>query len=555
VGEPGPSLAIQCILPQGATPWFERSLDAAIDAASLAVADGFLGRWRASIGVVGDGAAPDATLLARCAERAAAGGGAVGLLSVPAHVGEADSHRRLLEGADEDLVLLVGADVLLLGTTLTRLLSLVPDEGSAIGARFLPLDRPGGVGIRTHDEGRCLLARRAVLPRILDATFDAAVGRPGASARRARRGRQSPLVAPAAIALRVGGDLAPSRDNPGSHLAASGSLLERALALADLDEASALLTRALDQTSSPLLSVVMRTQVRRPEALREALLCLAGQSDGRFELLLVVHDADPDEARRVLEDLPGWLASRTRILVAPGGTRSHPLNVGIAAAVGSQVAFLDDDDWVFGDWVERFLEAASENPRQLLRARVGVLHVAELTWPGGIEGYKAEATPSSPYPERFDLADHLRVNQTPFMAWAFPRRFFEVFGGADEDLEVCEDWDLVLRAARVLGVVDIPALTAIYRRWDSGGDSYSTHDQATWARDMSRVRSRIDSGPLLLPAGSAERLARFSAEHGTPAELASIYGSISWRITTPLRGAARLARTLAGRLRNAPGAR
>lgn len=127
-----------------------------------------------------------------------------------------------------------------------------------------------------------------------------------------------------------------------------------------------------------------------------------------------------------------------------------------------------------------------------------------MLWPEGLEGYRNESELSTPYPLVFNLADHLRVNMTPFMAFAFPRRFFDIFGGADESLTVCEDWDLALRAARVLGVVDFPVVTAIYRRWSSGRDSYSLHDQSVWERDMTRVKEKIDAAPMIVPAG--ERL-------------------------------------------------
>jgi hypothetical protein len=320
-----------------------------------------------------------------------------------------------------------------------------------------------------------------------------------------------------------------------------GSLLEETLLEPGMLDARNDVVKSLTASSVPLLSIVMRTQVRRPEALRDVLLCLAGQSDGRFELVLVVHDGDLEEARHILLDQPRWLQVRTRVLSASGGTRSRPLNVGIEGAQGSHIAFLDDDDLVLANWVSTFLEAAVWHPRKLLRARVGVQRVRAEQWEDGVFGHSVESGIDTPYPEAYDLGDHLRVNLTPFMAFAFPRGFLTVFGGADESLEVCEDWDLALRAASVIGVTDIPTLTAIYRRWSSGDDSYSRHASAIWERDMVRVRSKLDGRPVVVGAGAASKLARETELDGIRSELAALRSSSSWRITAPLRAVAQWA--------------
>ncbi|NTV40039.1 MAG: glycosyltransferase family 2 protein, partial [Demequinaceae bacterium] len=440
-------------------------------------------RWRVVVaeasGTVGETvSAPTALRLGELAR--AAGGSFAVAVATPGH-DVLDAHRRLAEDADEDFALLVDANAIMLSSTFERLLEAISD-GAPVRAREIPLEHP--------EEGATACALWTL-----------------AQLRDSARGVVTTVECPEAVAFRD--RRIPARR--GVHREASaamGSLLEEASSR--VPAAGEEVARVLSTREPALMSIVMRTQAQRGEALRDALLCLAGQCDARFEVLLVVHDGDSAAVEQIVADQPAWLRHRASVLPADGGTRSRPLNVGLAAARGSIVCFLDDDDLVFGHWVESVLEGAQRHPRRLLRSVAGVQSVTTTQWRGGIEGHATRSDVSLPYPELFNLADHLRVNMTPFMTLAFPRPFFEVYGGADEQLEVCEDWDLVLRGAISLGVSDLDEVTAIYRRWTSGRDSYTVHQVEVWERDMQRVRAKCDASPLLLPAGSASELAALS---------------------------------------------
>ena len=554
-----PSIVVQTVTATCGSPRFFRWFEAVLGALGTAHGGNAIAAWRVSVGDIGV-VALDEPARAELASQALAAGGEFDYTFFGAALGAPVVYmlgqERLTAAGSEDLVLILRPEAVVLPSTIIRMLGALKSDIAAVDARRLPVEALDGLSKRHPNQlskpharlpGRPLLFRRAM----------AADG--GAPVAGAWPEPASALHCPEAVVFHDDRDEPSEQASPAqlsdrsSELSAetqpeSGSLLETLLGQAGFAEAEASVARALTVSGPPLLSIVMRTQVLRPEALREVLLCLAGQTDGRFELLLVAHNAEPGGAENILAEQPRWLRSRTRVLASTGGTRSHPLNDGIAAARGSLISFLDDDDLVFGHWVETFLSAAEHHPRQVLRAAAGVQWATTIAWPGGIEGHRTESALSAPYPARFDLVDHLKVNMTPLMAYAIPRKFFELGGGADETLQVCEDWDLGLRAASLLGVVDILALTAIYRRWNSGQDSYSRHDESVWRRDMEQVRRKLDAGPMLVPAGIASELARLPDLKDLPAQLAAAYDSTSWRATAPLRLAVRFAAKLWRRL-------
>lgn len=309
-----------------------------------------------------------------------------------------------------------------------------------------------------------------------------------------------------------------------------------------LDQVKALITRE-PEPGQPFLTVLLRTQGHRIEPLKDALLCLAAQTDEDFEVILIDHDADADgaaAARAAVAEQPELFRERIRVLEVKGGTRSSPLNAGVRAANGRFIAVYDDDDILFGNWVEAFHDAARRSEGRMLRALAATQRVAPERWPNDHAGFRTTSWPNAEYAASFDLIDHLRVNHSPFMTWAFPRVLFTEFGVEfDEELPVCEDWDMILRGATICGVEDVTQLTAIYRRWEGGHSSYTAHSNDIWRSSEQRVIDRLDDAALLLPRGSVTRIRKLleMAIEGENARhhLIHLTHSRAWRWAAPVR--------------------
>src|SRR5439155_15093 len=95
------------------------------------------------------------------------------------------------------------------------------------------------------------------------------------------------------------------------------------------------------------------------------------------------------------------------------------------------------DDLALPGWVEEFARLEARHPGTVLHTRVA------RTSLGGQDEL---------FPENFDLVDHLVGNRSPLCGLAFPRAWLTALGVSfDESLEVCEDWDLLLRIAPFCG--------------------------------------------------------------------------------------------------------
>ncbi len=273
-----------------------------------------------------------------------------------------------------------------------------------------------------------------------------------------------------------------------------------------LDSEKEIFSQIDHKNDRPFLSVITRTQGKRPEMLTETLLCLTGQSNTNFELLVVGHNLNDDQFKivnEIIDDMPEWMRNQTRYVPVNGGTRTTPLNAGFEAARGRYIAILDDDDIVFDNWVEEFYKMSLEKPGQVLHT-----YAIYQDW-ATVEGTtipRAAATPTDPFCNDFKLLDEIALNICPPVALAFPAFAFHKLGiRFDESLTTTEDWDYLMRVAFVTGVYNNPTTTCVYRNWINAENSQTLHKKDEWDANYDKIVKRFLSMPVVMPVGSLDR--------------------------------------------------
>ena len=254
----------------------------------------------------------------------------------------------------------------------------------------------------------------------------------------------------------------------------------------------------------PFLSIVTRTQGKRREMLTETLLCLTGQTDTDFELLIVGHNLDNKKTKtvtEVIEEMPQWMQEKTRLVHVKGGNRTKPLNAGFEAAKGEYIAILDDDDIVFDNWVEEFRKTSEENPGTILHC-----YTFSQEWcvvkKNGEDIPFAVAAPNSEFCRDFVLRDELKSNVCPPVSLAFPAYSFHENGiRFDETLTTTEDWDFLVRTALLTGVSNNKTPTSIYRLWRNAENSKTMHSEIEWEDNYCTILKKFNDCPVVIPEG------------------------------------------------------
>jgi peptidoglycan/xylan/chitin deacetylase (PgdA/CDA1 family)/SAM-dependent methyltransferase len=165
----------------------------------------------------------------------------------------------------------------------------------------------------------------------------------------------------------------------------------------------------------------------------ETLASLLAQTRADWEAI-VVDDGSTDETavRAAIPD------ARVSVVAQPHAGAAAARNEGLARAGGEWVVFLDADDWIAPEYVERILTRAAECPD------------AEAIHCGWARvGPDGRATRPAPFTREGQLADVLSARCAfAIHACAVRRPLVVSVNGFDPSLACCESWDLWQRVAQ-----------------------------------------------------------------------------------------------------------
>lgn len=255
--------------------------------------------------------------------------------------------------------------------------------------------------------------------------------------------------------------------------------------------------------SSVFLSVLIRTQGKRRETLKETLLSLYAQTNQDFEIILLAHKVEKECIREIEEVLalqPAKFREKIRLIRVSYGERGAPLNAGWAYARGRYVSILDDDDVVFAHWIEEFSALANTNMGRILHAYSVTQLWSRMSNACSSQILRACGAPKPFYCSNFSWLSQLQSNSCPTLSLAFPSYLFQEYGFRfDEMLTTVEDYDFLQRTAHIAGVVDAPVITSIYRKWENVENSSTLHPIDVWNKNLLKIYERTRTTSWVLP--------------------------------------------------------
>jgi len=206
----------------------------------------------------------------------------------------------------------------------------------------------------------------------------------------------------------------------------------------------------------PLVSIVVRTHLR-PNVLREALKCLRNQTYDNFEIV-IVEDGEPSSQAMVESEFADL--NIRYISTGEHVGRSAAGNIGMEAAKGEYINFLDDDDLFYADHIETLAQFLTETG---MDAAYAVAFETDILVKSS-EPYEYETVKVwTSYNQKFNRLLLIRANYIPIQTIMFKKKLFEEYGGIDTELDNQEDYDLWIRYALQTDFGYVEKTTSVFR--------------------------------------------------------------------------------------------
>lgn len=207
--------------------------------------------------------------------------------------------------------------------------------------------------------------------------------------------------------------------------------------------------------TSPLISIIIRTQ-NRCTLLSQALQSLISQTYTHLEIIIVNDGGESCEA--VLQQFQSQLTIQM-ISIPQSKGRSHAANLGLQTVSGKYINFLDDDDILYPDHIEKlvtFLELTGEKVAYS-DCEIGHYHFVLG------EGFVLQREKYIFKGVDFNQNQLYFENYLPIMTVMFQHDLAVINGGFDESLEVFEDWDYWIRLSQISNFQRVQGITCEYR--------------------------------------------------------------------------------------------
>jgi hypothetical protein len=224
------------------------------------------------------------------------------------------------------------------------------------------------------------------------------------------------------------------------------------------------------------VSVVIPTR-SRPEFLSEAIASVQAQSHPHWELI-VVDDGSQDETRDVLAAIDD---DRVRSVRTEGVGSAAARQVGVEAATGDAIAYLDDDNIMLPDWLRAVAWAFArfQDTDVIYGARVVEDEIAV-----GSDGPLPRLV-FSPF-DRELLLEHNYVDASVIAHRAhLPQAYW------DPEFTGIGDWDLIIRLTEEKPALALPVPAVLYR---TGAPGRETDDADAQAAQRRLEEHLIESG-------------------------------------------------------------
>ena len=210
--------------------------------------------------------------------------------------------------------------------------------------------------------------------------------------------------------------------------------------------------QALPDQFDLLISIVMPTRNRGP-FLRQAITSVFNQRHQNFELI-VINDGSEDDTAEFLAAIDD---RRVKVIRTPGLGEPAARNLGLAAATGSIITFLDDDNLMDPGWLYALAWAFTRWPETQVLYGARVIEDAQAL----------NSTPSGALPHLdWEVFDRRRLEQGNYIDMNTIAMRPGLDGcHFDETLRSSIDWQLMLDLSARYTPFELPAVACLYRTY------------------------------------------------------------------------------------------